>query len=147
MSQFQKLSHVIWRCQYHIVWVPKYRYRVLSGEVKNTLEWEIRSINEWLGCEVKELNVREDHIHIVAVIPPKISISDYMGTLKGKTAIKLFKNFPGLRQKPYWGNHLWSRGYCVSTVGINEEMIRKYVRYQEKEDKREEREQGKFNFF
>ena len=83
-------------------------------------------------------------MHVVVSIPPKVSVSEYMGTIKGKTAIKLFKSYPGLRKKPYWGNHFWARGYCVSTIGIDEETIRKYVRYQEKEEKREEKDQGSF---
>ena len=108
------------------------------------IERDIRGMSEWLGCEVRELNVREDHVHVVVSIPPKVSVSEYMGTIKGKTAIKLFKSYPGLRKKPYWGNHFWARGYCVSTIGIDEETIRKYVRYQEKEEKREEKDQGSF---
>ena len=131
---------------YHIVWVPKYRYRVLSGAAKEMIERDIRSINEWLGGEVKELNVREDHVHVVVSIPPKLSLSEYMGTLKGKTAIKLFRNYPDMRSKPYWGNHFWARGYFVSTVGVDEETIRKYVKYQEKEEKREEKQENGFRF-
>ena len=92
MSRFKKLSHVIWHCQYHIVWVPKYRYRVLSGEIG------------------------------------KVSISKLMGTLKGRTAIIVFSKFPYLKNKPYWGNHFWAPGYCVDTVGLDAEMIRKYVK-------------------
>jgi len=146
MTKYKKLTHAIYSCVYHIVWVPKYRYRVLSGGVKETIEWEVRAVSEWLGCEVKELNVREDHVHAVVMIPPKISISGYMGTVKGKTAIKLIKSFPGLRSKPYWENHFWAPGYLVNTVGVDEEMIRKYVKYQEKEEKREEKQQGSFRF-
>ena len=146
MSKYKKLSHAIYYCVYHIVWVPKYRYRVLSGAIGELVERDVRGISEWLGCEVKELNVRVDHVHVVVSIPPKVSISEYMGTVKGKTAIKLFKSYPGMRVKPYWGNHFWARGYFVSTVGIDEEIVRKYVKYQEKEDKREEQQQGRFRF-
>jgi len=110
------------------------------------IERDIRSINEWLGGEVKELNVREDHVHVVVSISPKLSLSEYMGTLKGKTAIKLFRNYPDMRSKPYWGNHFWARGYFVSTVGVDEETIRKYVKYQEKEEKREEKQENGFRF-
>ena len=81
---------------------------------------------------------------MVVSIPPKVSVSDYMGVIKGKTAIKLFKSYPAMRKKPYWGNHFWARGYFVSTIGIDEETIRRYVRYQEKEEKREEKDQGSF---
>jgi putative transposase len=147
MSKYRKLSHAIYYCKYHIVWVPKYRYRVLAGAVQEMLDRDIRGMSEWTGCEVEELNIQIDHVHLVASIPPKVSISEYMGTLKGKTAIKLFKNNPGMRVKPYWGNHFWSRGYFVSTIGIDEETIRKYVKYQEQEEKREEKQQGSFRFF
>jgi len=146
MSKYKKLSHAIYYCVYHIVWVPKYRYRVLSGAIKELLERDIRGMSEWLGCEVRELNIQVDHVHMVVSIPPKVSISEYMGTVKGKTAIKLFKSYPGMRVKPYWGNHFWARGYFVSSVGIDEETIRKYVKYQEKEEKREEHQQGNFRF-
>ena len=100
---------------------------------------------EWRASEVLELNVQEDHIHLLVSVPPKLSISKLMGTLKGKIAIKLFKSYPKLRQKPYWGNHFWARGYFVNTVGLDEETIRKYVKYQEKEEKRVESQQQKFD--
>jgi putative transposase len=93
-----------------------------------------------------ELTVRQDHVHVVVSIPPKVSVSKYVGTVKGKVAIKLFKNYPGLRKKPYWGNHFWARGYFVSTVGLDEDVIRRYVKYQEKEEKREEDQQTRFRF-
>jgi putative transposase len=99
---------------------------------------------EWLGCEKKELNIHVDHIHLVVSVPPKVSISRMMGILKGKTAIKIFKSYPALKQKPYWGNHFWSRGYCVDTIGLDEEKIRKYVKYQEDQERKED--QQEFNF-
>ncbi len=101
----------------------------------------------WLEkCEVVELNVQEDHVHLLVSVPPKISISYLMGVLKGKIAIKLFKSYPNLKKKPYWGNHFWARGYFVSTVGLDEEMIKKYVKHQEKEEKKAESQQQKFEF-
>lgn len=84
-----------------------------------------------LGCEVTELNVQTDHVHVLVMIPPKVCVSVFVGAVKGKTAIHMFRKFPQLRQRPYWGNHFWAEGYCVDTVGVNEEMIRKYVKYQE----------------
>ena len=141
MGKWKKQSHAIWQCTYHVVWCPKYRYRILSGEVGRFVERSIRGICEWRGAEILELNVREDHVHLVVDIPPREAVADLMGLLKGKVAIKLFKSYQGLRKKPYWGNHFWSRGYCVSTVGIDEEKIRRYVRYQEENEKREEDEQ------
>jgi len=97
-----------------------------------------------LECEVIELNVQRDHVHLISMVPPKVSISDLLGTLKGRTAIRVFKRFSNLKKKPYWGNHFWARGYCVDTVGINAEMIRKYVQYQEKKERREEQLMFKF---
>ena len=94
-----------------------------------------------------ELNVQEDHVHLVVSIPPKVAVSELVGILKGKTAIKLLKSYPGMRKKPYWGNHFWSRGYCVSTVGLDEEKIRRYVKYQEPREKQAEKEQKEFGLF
>jgi putative transposase len=146
MGKYKKLSHVIYKCEYHIVWVPKYRLRILKGEIKDLVANDIRMLCEWKGCEVEELNIQEDHVHLLVSIPPKVSVSQLMGTLKGKIAIKLFKSYPKLKQKPYWGNHFWARGYFVNTVGLDEEMIRKYVKYQEKEEKKIEDQQQRFDF-
>ncbi len=121
-----------------ILWGLKYRFRILKGVIKELVEQDIRELCEWKACEVEELSVQEDHTHLSASVPPKVSISQLMGILKGKLAIKLFKNYPRLKQKPYWGNHFWARGYFVSTVGLDEEMIRKYVKHQEKEGKQAE---------
>ncbi len=132
MSRFSKLSHVIWHCQYHIVWVPKYRYRVLKGKVAFEVNKSIRVYSERLGCELVELNVQEDHVHLLIKVPPKVSISTLMGTVKGKTALQIFRQFSYLKEKPYWGNHFWAKGYCVDTVGVDAEMIRLYVKHQEK---------------
>ena len=105
MSRFKKLSHVIYYHVYHIVWTPKYRYRVLEGEVKIFLDNQIRSLCEWKKIEILEMNIQPDHVHVVLSVPPKLSISNLMGILKGKTAIKIFKSFSGLKKRPYWGNH------------------------------------------
>ena len=91
--------------------------------------------------EVLELNVRTDHIHVVMSIPPKYSVSTVMGYIKGKLALKLFERYEWLGRK-YWGRHLWSRGYCVSTIGLDEEQIRLYVRWQKQHDKENESTQG-----
>ena len=135
MSRFRKLSHTIWHCQYHIVWVPKYRYRILDGSLREATEIGIQAICGYAGCEVVELNVQRDHVHLMVMIPPKISVSNMMGRLKGQTSMKLFNQFRNLREKPYWGNHFWSKGYCVDTLGLDSEMIRKYIQYQEKKEK------------
>ena len=146
MSKYKKLSHVVYRCDYHIVWVPKYRFRILEGEVKKLIEEDIRMLCEWKRCEIQEMSVQKDHVHLVISIPPKISISEMMGVLKGKLAIKLFKSYPKMKEKPYWGNHFWARGYFVSTIGLDEEMVKRYVKYQEEEEKRIESQQHKFEF-
>ena len=146
-SKYRKLSHVVYKCDYHIVWTPKYRYRVLFGEVKSLVGKDVRMLCEWKGVEIMELNVQIDHIHVVCSIPPKVSVSALMGTLKGKLAIKLFKSYPKLKEKPYWGNHFWSRGYFVTTVGVDEDIIRRYVTYQEGEDKRQESQTRNFDLF
>jgi len=132
MSRFQKLSHVIWFCQYPIVIVPKYRYRILKGDIGKFVYQSVYAHTERSGGEVIELNVQPDHVHLLVKIPPKISISGLVGKVKGKTAIQAFQKFPNLRTKQYWGNHFWSAGYCVDTVGMDAEMIRKYVKFQDK---------------
>ena len=136
MSRFRKLSHTIWHCQYHIVWTPKYRFRILEGEVAQEVSRCVRSFSSQKQCEVMELNVQKDHIHLIVMIPPKLSVSDYMGITKGRTAIRVFNKFPILKNRPYWGNSFWSRGYCVDTIGLDEEKIRLYVQYQEERERR-----------
>lgn len=146
MSKYKKLSHVIYKCDYHIVWVPKYRYRILRGQIKELVKRDIKMLCEWKGGEVLELNVQIDHVHLVVSIPPKVSVSQLTGILKGKLAIKLFKSYPLLKERPYWGNHFWARGYFVSTVGIDEEVIKRYVKYQEEQEKKIESQQQRFDF-
>jgi putative transposase len=111
--------------------VPKYRYRVLNDQIGKYVYRSIHAQVERMGCEIIELNVQIDHVHLLVKIPPKISVSKLVGTVKGKVAIQVFQNFPDLRTKKYWGNHFWASGYCVDTVGIDAEMIKKYVKYQE----------------
>ena len=115
--------------------------------MREMVEKDIRVLCEWKGMEVLELSVQKDHVHVVCSIPPKISVLNFMRFLKGKLAIKIFKSYPRLRQKPYWGNHFWSRGYFVNTVGMNEDLIRRYVRYQEKRDKEQEHDQRRSDLF
>jgi len=138
MSRFDKLSHVLWHCQYHIVWVPKYRYRVLTGAVGREVFDCIQIYSSRLGCQTIELNVQADHVHLLIKVPPKQSISNLMGAVKGRSAIRVFKQFPYLKKRPYWGNHFWAKGYCVDTVGLDADMIRKYVKYQEVLEKQQE---------
>jgi putative transposase len=119
----------------------------MEGAVGKYVEERIRAICEWKGSEIEELNVLKDHVHLVAIVPPKVSISELMGVLKGKTAIGLFKSYKNLRKKPYWGNHFWSRGYCVTTLGLDEEKIRRYVKYQENNERLEEKEREEPGLF
>ena len=88
---------------------------------------------------IDELNVQVDHVHFLVMIPPKLSVSSFMRTVKGRTAIRVLNKFRKLKQMPYWGNHLWARGYCVDTVGLDTDMIRKYVKYQEDKEKQSEK--------
>jgi len=119
----------------------------MTGVVKELIEQDIRMICEWKNCEIEEMNVQQEHIHMIVSIPPKVSISEFMGIIKGKLAIKLFKSYPQLKKKPYWGNHFWARGYFVNTIGINEEMIKRYVKYQEDEEHKEENQGKDFGLF
>lgn len=144
MSRFRKLSHVLWHCQYHIAWTPKYRYRILRGPVGQAVYDCIQAFTTRLGCEVIELNVQQDHVHLLTMVQPMVSISNLLGTVKGRTAIRIFKRFPDLKTKPYWGNHFWAPGYCVDTVGLDAEKIRSYVQYQE--DRERKIEQGNLDF-
>ena len=141
--RFKKLAHSIYECKYHVVFCPKYRYRVLKDEIAEYVRQQIYRLCEQKGqVEVLESNVQLDHVHLVVSIPPKYAVSNIMGYLKGKIAICVFNQYPKLGRR-YWGRHLWSRGYCVSTVGLDEEQIRKYVKWQERREKQLEAIQGK----
>ena len=138
MSRFRRLSQTLWCCQYHIVWVPKYRFRILEGQISKDVTELIRAFSDQQGCEIIELNVQRDHVHLLVMVPPKLSISEYVGKVKGRTAIRILNKHRGLKKKPYWGNHFWARGYCVDTVGLDADKIRKYVKYQETQEKKAE---------
>ena len=113
MNRFRRLSQTIWHCQYHIVWVPKYRFKILTGKVAKMVENCVRAFSEQQSCDVLELNVQIDHVHFVVMVPPKVSISDYVGTVKGRTAIRVLNKFRHLKKKLYWGNHFWTKGYLL----------------------------------
>jgi putative transposase len=138
MSRFKKLSHALWHCQYHIVWVPKYRHRILGGEIGREVGDCIRTFSAQKEVEILEMSIQPDHIHLVTMIPPKVSISDYCGIIKGRTAIRVFNKYKELKQKPYWGNHFWTEGYCVDTVGLDSDMVMKYVKYQDAQERKKE---------
>ena len=147
MGKYRKLSHTVYQCNYHVVFTPKYRYRILEGKVKEIVEHKIRQICEWYEVEIEEMNIQQDHIHMLISIPPKHSVSEILGIIKGKSAIHLFKTKRRLKEKPYWGNHFWSRGYFVTTVGVDEDMIRRYIQHQEKEEKRQENDNKEYTLF
>jgi putative transposase len=118
-----------------VVWCPKYRFRILSGEVGRSIREIIRQLCEWKQVEILEGNVQKDHIHLVLSVPPKYSIAETIGFIKGKSAIKVFDRHLELKRR-YWGRHFWAKGYCVSTIGLDEAQIRKYVRWQTHMDRK-----------
>ncbi len=141
--KFNRLAHSIYECKYHVVFCPKYRHQVLRDEVAEYTKQQIyRLCQQKDKVKVLELNVQSDHEHLVVSIPPKYAVSSFIGYLKGKLAIHLFNRYEKLGRR-YWGRHFWSRGYCVSTVGLDEDKIRKYVKWQEKKEKQLEAIQGK----
>ncbi len=141
-KRFRRLSHTIYECKYHLIFCPKYRRRILKDEIREYARREIENLlRQKEGIEIIEMNVQSDHVHLVVWIPPKYSISEVMGYLKGKLAIRIFQRYEKLG-KQFWGRHLWGRGYCVSTVGIDETRIREYVRWQENKEKEIEKLQG-----
>ena len=129
----QSLTHTKWKCQYHIVWIPKYRQRKLYGELRRDIKEIIKTLCTYKRVELIDGAVCMDHIHISVSIPPKLSVSEFMGYLKGKSALMMFDKHANLKYK-YGNRHFWSEGYYVSTVGLNEQTIRKYIQEQEKHD-------------
>ena len=129
MKDFKRLAHAVWQCKYHIVWCPKYRFRILKGEAEESVCYVIKKLCEWKKVEILEGSVQEDHLHLVLSFPPKYSISEVVGFLKGKSTIKIFDINSDLKKR-YWERHFWARGCCVSTIGLDEEQILKYVRWQ-----------------
>jgi putative transposase len=128
-------GHSVYRTEYHIVWIPKYRRRILNPGIKAYLDKLLPKVLETIpGCKMVEYSIQVDHIHMVVIIPPKYAVSDVVGRIKGMTASRLRKRF-GWLKKLYWKeNIVWSPGYFVSTVGIDEDKMLKYVRWQERQD-------------
>ena len=128
----QSLSHVHWKCQYHIVFIPKYRKKILYGKLKNDVREIISILCKYKDVQIIDGAVCEDHIHLSVAIPPKISISSFMGYLKGKSTLMLYDRHPELQSK--WDKSFWARGYYVSTIGnITENAIKKYIQEQSEE--------------
>lgn len=139
MRQWRSQSHTRWYCRYHVVIVPKYRQKVLFGVLRKEVGKLIREICERYGIVVVEGHVMKDHIHMCLEIPPKYSVSEVIGKLKGKTTILLHQRIG--RRKNFKGLNFWSRGYCVSTIGISEARVLEYIRNQEKFDQEEDAKQ------
>ena len=136
MSNFKRLSHTVWYCTYHIVFCPKYRYRVLRGKTEAFVRNQLyQLVGQKDGLVIEAVNVQSDHVHLILGIPPKYSVSNIMGFLKGKVAIRLFDHQKELTKR-YWGKHFWTRGYCVSTVGLNESQIKRYVCWQQAQQRK-----------
>jgi putative transposase len=137
MREWQSLSHVRWYCRYHVVFVPKYRKRAIFGNLRKEIGKILRELCIEHEIELIEGHAMADHVHLLLSIPPKFSIANTVGYVKGKSAIRIHRQFLG-RERKYTGFHFWARGYCVSTVGLDEQKIRAYIRDQEEEEKRQE---------
>ena len=127
------LSHSTWNCKYHIVFAPKYRRQVINGKIKSDIGKIIRTLCEQKGVEIIEAEACADHIHLLVSIPPKISVSGFMGYLKGKSSLMIFDRHANLKYK-YGNRHFWCKGYYVDTVGKNKKVIAEYIRNQLQED-------------
>lgn len=137
MEDYNKSSHAVYRCEYHFVWIPKYRYQVLVKEIKPRLKEILMELCNWLDIGIIEGAVCSDHVHMYLPVPPKYSPSYVMKILKGKSAERLRKEFPDLGKR-YWGMYIWARGYFVSTVGVDRDVIKRYVSQQQEDEYREE---------
>ena len=135
MKEYQSLSHTRWDCKYHIVFIPKWRKKAIYGALRKHLGGIFRELAQPRECKVVEGHLMLDHVHICLSVPPKYSVSNVVGYIKGKSAISIAGHFGG-RQRNFTGEVFWARGYFVSTVGLDEEMVRAYIRNQEQEDER-----------
>ena len=127
------LAHTKWMCKYHIVIVPKYRRKIIYNKLRTDIRDILKDLCKWKGVEIIERHMMPDHIHLLVSIPPKMSVSSFMGYLKGKSAMMIFERHSNLKYK-FGNRHFWAEGYYVSTVGLNEATIAKYIREQEKND-------------
>jgi putative transposase len=134
MKDYQSQSHVKWECKYHIVWCPKYRRKKMYGNLRRCFGEIPRDLCRQKRVEVIEGHAKPDHVHLCLSIPPKYSVSSIVGFLKGKSAIRLNKEFSKAEST---GKHFWIRGYYVSTVGLNEKAVREYIKHQELSDRRQ----------
>ena len=127
------LAHTQWKCKYHIVFAPKYRRQIIYGKIKQGIGQMLRKLCEYKGVEIIEAEACKDHIHMLVSIPPKYSIAQIMGYLKGKSSLMIFEKYANMKYK-YGNRHFWCRGYYVTTVGKNKKAIQKYIRNQLQED-------------
>lgn len=144
MEDYKKMSHTKWQCKYHVIFIPKYRRKVLYGVVKRELGEVFHRLASQRECVIEEGHIMPDHVHMLIWIPPKYAVSSIVGYIKGKSAIHVARHFMK-RDQNYAGQSLWARGYFVDSVGRNTEVIRKYIREQEVEDKRLEQLELKIN--
>ncbi len=135
MNDVQSLRHTVWECKYHVVWIPKYRRKVLFRELRQYLGEVFRDLAQQRESGVEEGHLKPDHVHMLISIPPKHAVSQVVGYIKGKSAIHIARNYLG-RRSNFTGQHFWARGYWCSTVGKDEVAVREYIRNQEKEDRR-----------
>ena len=135
MDDIESLNHTQWECKYHIVFIPKYRRKLLYGELRQRLAEVLRKLAEQRESRIEEGHLMPDHVHMMISIPPKYSVAQVVGYIKGKSAIHVAREF-GERKRNFVGQHFWARGYFVSTVGRDTAVIREYIRRQEAEDKR-----------
>ena len=137
MREWQSQAHVKHYCRYHIVFVPKYRKKSIYGVLRKDIGGIFRDLCRQSGVDLVEGHAMGDHVHMLLMIPPKFSVAHTVGFLKGKSAIRIFRDYVKVKRN-FTGRHFWARGYCVSTVGLDEEMIRNYIKNQELEEKRQE---------
>ena len=128
-----QLSHTRWNCMYHVVFIPKYRRKAIYGKLRRDIGVYLRRLCEYQNVEIIEGHMMPDHVHLLVSIPPKMSVSSFMGYLKGKSALMIFDKHANLKYK-FGNRHFWAEGYYVSTVGLNEGTIKKYIQEQEKHD-------------
>ena len=132
-KDINSLDHTSWRCQYHIVFAPKYRRQVIYREIKVDIGKILRKLCDQKGVEIIEAELCPDHVHILVSIPPKYSVSQIMGYLKGKSSLMIFEKYANMKYK-YVNRHFWCRGYYVDTVGRNKKQVQEYIKHQLDED-------------
>lgn len=130
MHEWQSLAHVKWECKYHVVFIPKYRRKVLYGKIRGAVGPILRELCRQKGVELLEGHLMPDHVHMCLSVPPKYSVAHVIGFLKGKSAVRIHREL--LHERRMTGLHFWATGYSVSTVGLDEDRIRQYIRDQEK---------------